>query len=57
MKKKRITKLPKNFFANIKPCKKKSTSKEKDKPFEWSENVLNGKSEINIISPYNKSVN
>ncbi len=57
MKKKELLNSQKNFFANIKPCKKKSTSKEKDKPFEWSENVLNGKSEINIISPFNKSVN
>lgn len=46
------TKFPKGFFTNIKAC---STShnkncKEYDKPFEWSKNVLSGKSKVKLVS-------
>lgn len=47
-----LTKFPKGFFTNIK--EKKSTyskdSQDYDKPFEWSKNVLNGKSKIKLVS-------
>lgn len=47
-----VTKFPKGFFTNIKPCKTTSSksSKEYDKPFEWSENVLNGKSKVKLVA-------
>ena len=44
-------KFPKGFFTSIKPCKiNHSKVKEKDKPFEWNENVLNGKTKVTLVS-------
>ncbi len=44
-------KLPKDFFSNINPCKINHSNKckEIDKPFEWSENVLNGKTKVTLV--------
>ncbi len=54
--KKKITKFPKGFFASIKPCKiNHSKNFEEDLPFEWSENVLNGKSKVKIVSAKRKT--
>lgn len=55
---KKNKKFPKEFFSNLKPCNLKSGKKplEKDKPFEWSENVLNGKTKVKIVS-LNKPAN
>lgn len=47
-----LTKFPKGFFNNIKLSDKIHSKEPKDKdiPFKWSENVLNGKSKIKIVS-------
>lgn len=50
MKKKNITKFPKNFFTNLTPYVPTTNKKEFDKPFEWSKNVLNGKTKIKLVS-------
>ncbi len=42
-------KFPKGFFTSIKPCKT-NHSKEKEKPFEWNENVLKGKTKVTLVS-------
>ena len=49
---KTTTKFPKGFFTSIKPCKVNHSkdSKNIDKPFEWSKNVLNGKSTVKLVS-------
>ena len=46
------TKFPNGFFTNIKSCdtKHSKNSDDYDKPFVWSENVLNGKSEVKLVS-------
>ncbi len=51
-KKNNISKFPKGFFTNIKTSKvvHSKDPEEYDKPFEWSKNVLNGKSKVQIIS-------
>ena len=45
-------KFPKDFFTSIKPCKINHSSecKEIDKPFEWSDNVLKGKTKVTLVS-------
>ncbi len=45
------TKFPKGFFTSIKPCKinHSKNSKDYEKPFEWSDNVLNGKSKVKLV--------
>lgn len=55
---KNIKTFPKGFFANLKPCSTKDSKKptEKERPFEWSKNVLNGKAKVKIVS-LNKPVN
>ena len=48
-KKKKV--FPKDFFTKIKPHNiQDNKAKEKDIPFEWSENVVSGKSKVKIIS-------
>ncbi len=51
-KKAKITKFPKGFFTNIKSCKVNHSkdSKDYDKPFIWSKNVIDGKSEVKLVS-------
>ncbi len=51
-KKTNTSKFPKGFFTSIKPCKSihSNEPKEKDIPFKWSENVLNGNSKVKIVS-------
>ena len=55
--KKKITKFPKGFFTSIKPCKINHSKnlEEEDLPFEWSENVLNGKSKVKLVSAKRKT--
>ncbi len=54
--KKKITKFPKGFFTSIKPCRiNHSKNSEEDLPFEWSENVLNGKSKVKLVSAKRKT--
>lgn len=50
--KKTNTNFPKGFFTSIKPCKINHSKESKDynKPFEWSKNVLNGKSKVKLVS-------
>lgn len=51
-----VTKFPKGFFTSIKPCKIISSKnpEDYDKPFEWSKNVLNGKSKVKLVSLKNR---
>ena len=50
--KKTNTKFPAGFFTSIKPCpvNHSKNSKKYDKPFEWSKDVLNGKSTVKLVS-------
>ena len=52
MEKKIINKFPKKFFTNLTPYTPNIDKKQKgfDKPFEWSKNVLNGKTKIKLVS-------
>lgn len=47
-----VTKFPKGFFTNIKPCvtPRSKNPKKIDKPFEWSHNVLNGTSKVKLTT-------
>ncbi len=51
-KKNNVSRFPKGFFANIKPSKivRSKNPDDYDKPFQWSKNVLNGKSKITLVS-------
>lgn len=55
-KKNNISKFPKGFFTNIKPCKitRSKNPDDYDKPFEWSKNVLNGNSKVKLVSLKNR---
>ena len=54
-KKTKNSKFPKGFFTSIKSnnTNHSKNPKEYDKPFEWSKNVLNGKSIVKIVSNKN----
>lgn len=54
MKEKRKTVFPKGFFTQPRPHATKQ-DKEDIIPFQWSENVLNGKSKVKIVSLRDKS--
>lgn len=46
-----VTKFPKGFFTNIKSNNASSSKNpEKEKPFTWSKNVLNGKSKVKLVA-------
>ena len=50
--KKTNSKFPDGFFTSIKPSKinHSKDSQSKDKSFEWSKNVLNGKTTVKLVS-------
>ena len=48
-KKTNTIKFPKGFFTSIKPSKI-NHSKEQDKPFEWSDKVLENKTKVTLVS-------
>ncbi len=50
MKNKKVS-FPKGFFRNMKSTDNTSKkTKEKEFPFKWSKNVLNGKSKVRIVA-------
>ena len=51
MKKKEITKFPKDFFKQQRPILSMKESLKGTIPFKWSKNVLNGNSKVKITSP------
>lgn len=53
-KKKMTMKFPKGFFTSIKSCPDSENTKEKDKPFKWSKNVLNKTAKVKIVKLKNK---
>ena len=50
MEKKESSKFPKGFFTQPRPTISMKEAIKDDIPFEWSENVLNGKSKVKIVS-------
>lgn len=54
MEKKEKTIFPKGFFTQPRPHAKKQKTID-NIPFKWSENVLNGKSDVKIISTKSKT--
>lgn len=47
---KNTSKFPKKFFSNLKPSKELKKTNDYDKPFEWSQTVLDGKSKVKLVS-------
>lgn len=49
---KKITNFPKGFFTSMKPCSVtcSKNSEENEKPFEWSNSVIEGKSRVKLVS-------
>jgi len=50
MEKKENSKFPKVFFTQPRPTLSIKEAMKDAVPFEWSENVLNGKSQVKIVS-------
>lgn len=50
MEKKKKPTFPKGFFTQARPQVSKKESLKNITPFEWSKNVLNGKSKVKIVS-------
>jgi len=50
MEKKESSKFPKGFFTQPRPTISMKEAIKDDIPFKWSENVLNGKSQVKIVS-------
>ena len=55
MKKEKVKKLPKSFFSQPRPTISLKEALKDVTPFEWSENVLNGKSKVKIVSAKRKT--
>lgn len=50
MEKKESSRFPKGFFKQPRPTTSMKEAIKDDVPFEWSKNVLNGKSKVKIVS-------
>lgn len=55
MEKKERLKFPKGFFTQPRPTVSTKETLEDTIPFQWSENVLKGKSKVKIVSAKNNS--
>lgn len=55
MKKKKVTKFPKDFFTQSRSTISMKEALKDSIPFEWSENVLKGKSKVKIVSAQHKN--
>ena len=55
MKKEKVKKLPKSFFSQPRPTISLKEALKDVTPFEWSENALNGKSKVKIVSAKRKT--
>lgn len=55
MKKKEVTKFPKNFFRQPRSTISMKEALKDSIPFEWSEGVLKGKSKVKIVSAKHKN--
>lgn len=55
MEKKESSRFPKGFFTQHRPTISMKEASKNVVPFEWSESVLNGKSQVEIVSVKNNS--
>ncbi len=55
MEKKESPKFPKGFFTQPRPTISMKEALKDVSPFEWSENILKGKSKVKIVSTKNNS--